>query len=361
MKSLCTPLFLAAQIALCTSGQSASAQVVPFNKITAAYQGPEYRAKKAAFLNGLLEKVRITAMLIDDDLRTGKRSRPELDANISYRLGEPARAEQAFMDLCQREFDDCPKQIAGQNASINLNHRHPEWHVSNLAIIMAIHEVVNQSITYTSDISQFSDLPKTSQGNEPPFPTGTQGKKVIVDFWTIPVNGKGDCEDYALTAKELAQMAGFHPSSVLLLILHTKQEFNDSKGRHIEESLHANAVFKVRTADQIDAKEVYLVVDNMTPVSVWQLGKDPDNVVRSQFRVQDIRELAALRELSVVQTTLSQITGLAVKPVLFPLNLAGQVSKKDDVWRTLVIDERNPHPMPPLLDSPFSYYPGPRQ
>lgn len=58
----------------------------------------------------------------------------------------------------------------------------------------AVHEAANKSIKYCTDISQYN----------------------ILENWTLPSTGFGDCEDYALLKRKMLIEAGFDQSKIHL-------------------------------------------------------------------------------------------------------------------------------------------------
>jgi predicted transglutaminase-like cysteine proteinase len=57
----------------------------------------------------------------------------------------------------------------------------------------------------------------------------------VSDFWTLPLSGKGDCEDYALLKRHLLMEAGWPASSLLMTVVR-------------DEKMEGHAVLTARTA-----------------------------------------------------------------------------------------------------------------
>lgn len=89
-----------------------------------------------------------------------------------------------YLQYCLANRDDCKRRDA---------HKVVE-NAQNIAIINSVQTSVNRMVRPVSDDRNFS-------------------KK---DFWTVVKNGRGDCEDYSLTKRQLLIKAGFAPSSLLL-------------------------------------------------------------------------------------------------------------------------------------------------
>ncbi len=134
---------------------------------------------------------------------------------------EEAETPPAFVDFCSRFPDQC---VAGARAVLTLDDR-------TMAELTSVNHAVNTAITPEDD--------KTHYGRD--------------DFWTIPTDGRGDCEDYALTKRKELLEAGLPASALRLAVVYS-----------IKTALHA--VLTVST-DKGD-----LVLDNISDAIVpWNV------------------------------------------------------------------------------------------
>jgi predicted transglutaminase-like cysteine proteinase len=99
---------------------------------------------------------------------------------------EEAETPAAFLDFCTRFPDQCAKQ-QGVSPRLTLDDQ-------TMQRLITVNHAVNTAVTPEDD--------KTHYG--------------VDDYWTIPTDGRGDCEDYALTKRRDLLAAGL-PASVLRL------------------------------------------------------------------------------------------------------------------------------------------------
>lgn len=74
------------------------------------------------------------------------------------------------------------------------------------------------------------------QVNAEIIPMTDQEQYGIEDYWTIPVSGRGDCEDYALLKRQRLMRAGWPASALLMTVV-------------FDERNEGHAVLTARTAD----------------------------------------------------------------------------------------------------------------
>lgn len=110
-----------------------------------------------------------------------------------------------FVDFCQRTPEECTPG-SGSDARLQAT---PE----RLAELDEINRVVNTSIEPATDKELYG----------------------VEEYWTLPANGKGDCEDYALLKRHILAKRGWPVSSLLMTVV------RDEKGE-------GHAVLTVRTA-----------------------------------------------------------------------------------------------------------------
>ncbi|MGA7714135.1 MAG: transglutaminase-like cysteine peptidase [Rhizomicrobium sp.] len=111
-------------------------------------------------------------------------STESLPSNALPETHEEAETPAAFLDFCVRFPDQCAKQ-QGTRTRLTLDDR-------TMQQLITVNHAVNTAITPEDD--------KTHYG--------------VDDYWTIPSDGRGDCEDYALTKRRDLLAAGL-PASVL--------------------------------------------------------------------------------------------------------------------------------------------------
>ena len=73
----------------------------------------------------------------------------------------------------------------------------------------------------------------------------------ISDYWTLPRNGKGVCEDYALLKRHLLMQAGWPPSALLITVVR-------------DEKLEGHAVLTARTG-----KGDYILDNKTDEIKIW--------------------------------------------------------------------------------------------
>lgn len=130
---------------------------------------------------------------------------------------EEAETPPAFVDFCARFADQC---VAGAPTVLALDDR-------TMQQLAAVNHAVNTAIKPEDD--------KAHYGRD--------------EFWTIPTDGFGDCEDYALTKRKALLEAGLPASALRLAVVYS-----------IKTALHA--VLTVAT-DKGD-----LVLDNISDAIV---------------------------------------------------------------------------------------------
>lgn len=133
-----------------------------------------------------------------------------------------AKAPAGFSAFCENFPDECMSDSGGANI-IRLDEH-------TLALLQNVNSLVNHSITEVTDLEKFH----------------------VPDFWTLPVDGQGDCEDFQLLKRHDLISLGF-PSQALMMTV-----VRDENGE-------GHAVLMVRT-DRGD-----LVLDNRTDlIRDWQ-------------------------------------------------------------------------------------------
>ena len=131
------------------------------------------------------------------------------------KMQEGAEIPAGFISFCIRFFDQCRKQ-QGLTGTVALD-------ANRWRLLGSVNQSVNQAIWPQSDKAHYGRA----------------------EYWTIPTDGFGDCEDYALTKRKDLLASGIGSSALRLAVVDTPRN-----GRH--------AVLTVAT-DKGD-----FVLDNLT-------------------------------------------------------------------------------------------------
>ena len=106
--------------------------------------------------------------------------------------GSQTSVPYGWVEFCERHADEClDEDHAAQDIDLT---------AAALQRISRINADVNRSIEPVTDIDQWG----------------------LIDRWDLPVDGKGDCEDYALLKRQKLVAAGFPRAALLLTVV--KQE-----------------------------------------------------------------------------------------------------------------------------------------
>jgi len=106
--------------------------------------------------------------------------------------GSQTSVPYGWVEFCERHADEClDEDHAAQDIDLT---------AAALQRISRINADVNRSIEPVTDIDQWG----------------------LIDRWDLPVDGKGDCEDYALMKRQKLVAAGFPRAALLLTVV--KQE-----------------------------------------------------------------------------------------------------------------------------------------
>jgi predicted transglutaminase-like cysteine proteinase len=133
-----------------------------------------------------------------------------------------AKAPAGFTAFCEKFPAECAADSGGANM-VRLDDR-------TLALLQKVNSLVNHSITEVTDAEKFE----------------------VADFWTLPVDGQGDCEDFQLLKRRDLIALGFPPQALMMTVVR-------------DENGEGHAVLMVRT-DRGD-----LVLDNRTDmIRDWQ-------------------------------------------------------------------------------------------
>lgn len=126
-----------------------------------------------------------------------------------------ANAPAGFIEFCDNNPSECVNDVGGANI-IHLDQR-------IFGLITAVNLHVNHTIIEMSDMDHYH----------------------VADFWTLPIDGKGDCEDYQLQKRHDLIDLGFPRQALMMSVVR-------------DENGEGHAVLIVRT-DRGD-----LVLDNRT-------------------------------------------------------------------------------------------------
>lgn len=128
---------------------------------------------------------------------------------------KPANAPAGYTEFCDNNPDECAPDLGGANI-IRLDER-------LYGLIAKINHEINHGLTEVSDVEHFN----------------------VADRWTLPIDGKGDCEDFQLKKRHDLIALGFPPQALMMSVVR-------------DENDEGHAVLIVRT-DRGD-----LVLDNRT-------------------------------------------------------------------------------------------------
>lgn len=133
-----------------------------------------------------------------------------------------AKAPAGFVQFCEMNASECTAEIGGANM-IRLDER-----LYNL--VSAVNTQINHEITEVSDLEHYK----------------------VPDFWTLPKDGKGDCEDFQLQKRHDLIALGFPRQALMMTVVR-------------DENGEGHAVLLIRT-DRGD-----LVLDNRTDqIRAWR-------------------------------------------------------------------------------------------
>ncbi len=147
--------------------------------------------------------------------KAGEANKPAADVAVSngqdaqsrfLRVFGPTDPPYAFWRFCEEFAADCTRQ------------RSVEARVTASARRMAELDEINRRVN--ADIEPVTDLELYG----------------VSDYWTLPLAGKGDCEDYALMKRHLLIEAGWPASALLITVVR-------------DEKLDGHAILTVRMSD----------------------------------------------------------------------------------------------------------------
>ena len=137
------------------------------------------------------------------------------------RVFGPTDPPYAFWRFCDEFPADCSKQRTN-NARFDATAA--QWQA-----LIEINLRINQSIEPVTDLELYG----------------------VSDYWTLPLNGKGDCEDYALMKRHLLVDAGWPPGALLVTVVR-------------DEKMEGHAILTARTG------KGDFVLDNKTDtIKIW--------------------------------------------------------------------------------------------
>jgi predicted transglutaminase-like cysteine proteinase len=123
---------------------------------------------------------------------------PGEDWDISSRIpGEPAKPPSGYMNYCHRNPADCRGE---RNAPASVI-----YSGKVAAEIREVNYVVNKALHPADDITHYGRA----------------------EFWTIPIDGAGDCEDYVLAKRKMLFLLGIPRSATRIAVALTQ-----SRERH---------------------------------------------------------------------------------------------------------------------------------
>jgi predicted transglutaminase-like cysteine proteinase len=118
----------------------------------------------------------------------------------------PVSPPNAFLQFCEERPQEC---VATPIAKARFSANPPR-----LSQLDQINREVNHAIAPVTDMEHYG----------------------VADYWTLPVDGKGDCEDYALLKRHLLIRLGWPASALLMTVV-------------LDENSEGHAILTARTAE----------------------------------------------------------------------------------------------------------------
>ena len=157
---------------------------------------------------------------------TGKVASASNDQQRFMRVYGTALPPYAFVEFCQRTPEHCV-------ADTHVTDTRLDGGAARLKVLDEVNRHVNRIIKPATDMELYG----------------------VADYWTIPENGKGDCEDYALLKRKILLDKGWPISSLLMTVV------RDEKGEG-----HAILTARLATGDYVlDNKVDDLKLWSQTP------------------------------------------------------------------------------------------------
>ncbi len=103
-------------------------------------------------------------------------------------VGEETSVPFGWIEFCQRYKGECG--AGGQTADVNLTD-------ASMREIQQVNSWVNRSVEAVSDMDHWG----------------------VVDRWDLPMDGKGDCEDYALMKRKILIERGYPRQALLITVV----------------------------------------------------------------------------------------------------------------------------------------------
>ena len=139
--------------------------------------------------------------------------------HIATLHGAAAKAPSGYRDFCERSPDQC-KAKRGDAREVALSDDLRQT-------LEAVNEEFNRSIVAEDDLVHYGTL----------------------DFWTIPADGRGDCEDYVLAKRQALMRLGLPEPALRIavvftrkLIRHTVLTVATDKGNYVLDNLRSDIV-----------------------------------------------------------------------------------------------------------------------
>jgi predicted transglutaminase-like cysteine proteinase len=117
-------------------------------------------------------------------------SPPSVSVPVAFMpVGEPTRPPAGYLQFCQTFRSDC---VQGPQEARDIVLSAAAWRD-----LVTVNDTVNQTIKPMTDVENY-------------------GKE---DWWTYPLDGYGDCEDYVLAKREMLIDAGWPRSALLITVV----------------------------------------------------------------------------------------------------------------------------------------------
>jgi predicted transglutaminase-like cysteine proteinase len=111
--------------------------------------------------------------------------------------GREVKPPSGFLAFCERNPGEC-RISRGQNSAVALTQE--TWEK-----LETVNDVVNQAVRPLDDSEHYG----------------------IAEFWTVPVDGQGDCEDYVLAKRKMLTLLGLPPAALRIAVV-----WNSNQVRH---------------------------------------------------------------------------------------------------------------------------------
>ena len=114
---------------------------------------------------------------------------PARFSQLEQSVARPAKPPSGYLDFCERNPGEC-RVIRNQPSSVRFTQE--TWEK-----LETVNNVVNQAIRPLDDDEHYG----------------------VAEFWTVPVDGQGDCEDYVLAKRKMLALLGFPGAALRITVV----------------------------------------------------------------------------------------------------------------------------------------------